>query len=170
MLFRLSDGGIIELKDDSTNLSEFFEVIRNSVSSIDLVKEYLNKSVFKKVREQLVSVLPSSLKSIQDVKNRSEIKEKLVKMSTSEQESAELCLALEDISSNFDTIFHDVIHRITFVPDRTLKYVLEFLSIPCEKRSTSMMSNLPYLLQGCPDETTLEKLVDKAFVPYVDFI
>jgi hypothetical protein len=171
MLFRLSNGSIIELNEADVALSEFFEVIHEGVTPIDLVEDFLKKSTFKKVKDILIKELSSTnIKDIQEENKRKVIFERLKEISDSQSESEQLCAAMMKIVENFDSIFHTVIHRIKFIPDDTLKLVIEFLSIQCTQRSNSMLDDLPFLMQGCPAETSISTLVVKNLQPYVEFI
>jgi hypothetical protein len=170
MLFRLSDGSVLELNDNDMKLSDFFETIHAGVTPLDLVSDFLKKSTFKKVRSILVRELPPTFSEMQDPEIRRALQEKLVAISSSNTESIQLTDALKHIVTNFDTIFHTIVHSIKFLTDNTLKLVLEFLTISCPQRSSIMMDNLPFLLQGCPPDTPISSLVVTNMQPYIAFV
>lgn len=166
MLFRLSNGDTVELSNEGVSLSEFFSSVQTSVTPIELAADYLKKPSFKKVRFILDQYLPPDIESVQGKTQRSIICNQLKNLAV----SAEIETVLNDIISNFEGIFENVVHTVKFVPDTTLKLVVEFLSIPCTKKSKEMFDDFPFLLQGLESTQKIHSIVQPCHLPYIYFM
>jgi hypothetical protein len=168
MIFRLSDGRTVQLRESDVYLSDFFTSIQEGVTPIDLVEDYLKKTTFKKVKDVLQKHLPTKLEELDDATTKQRICSQLQTIVDGTGDNV-----LTDIITNFDNIFHNVIHRIKFISDQTLILVLEFLAIECPERKADMLDKLPYLLQGCEENITMESLLTietHTYLPYIQFI
>jgi len=177
MLFRLHNGSLISLNDNLIGLSEWLESIQEDVQPMCLLAEAIKKSPYKRVKALYIhaveemfrgSVGDEELKGLSNPESKLSVELKAKFTDQPEQEMLEG--ALEYTHTNIDTIFDPVIHHIKFLKDETLTSVIEFLQIPCTRRSDDMFEGLPFLMQGCPPGTDLKTIADPSLHSYIDFI
>lgn len=180
MKFRLETGQVVTLDDDCVNLSTLLSSFLASDSDLLQVVDdlFANSMDHKKHRAEFIGVLKrvfdSELAPIEPQLRtiaipESELSSKFKSLLTPEQ--AHLTDYLEFLQIHIDDVFEPFTHRLTFLKEKTLLAVIEFLSIKSDKRSNEMFDDLPSKCKGCDlSKTQLKEIVDSDLHVYIDFI
>jgi hypothetical protein len=210
MFFRLSNGEILSLADELTDLSEFLQSIKQDTQPVWLLSEALKNSPHKPVKgkflqaweevvqspevsglfiqalstasttlapstttfmsEETIAAAESSQGGSMDTSTLKAALAAHFQVSATGDEADALMVALEFVEPRLKTIFEPMIHHLSFLSDEALRFTLDFLALPCSKRSVAMFDNLPSMIQGCPPDQDWKKILENCYHVYVDFI
>ncbi len=179
MLFRLENGALETLDDSLTDLSVFFTNIRELVNPLNTLEETLRKGPYKKIRNDFIELLKKSLAALNN--GCQDLTDEYIHQLSNPDSPLSLHLktqasdetmrnCLDFVHVNIDELLSPAIHRMKFVKDKTLLLVLEYLKIPCPRRSDTMFESLPFSYQGRDHNTDFRSLLDPCLHPYIDFI
>lgn len=176
MRFRLETGQVVTLDDECVNLSTLLDSFLASDSDLLQVVDDLFASSMghKKHRAEFISVLKrvfdSDLAPVEQQLRTIAIPES--ELSTKfKLEQAHLTDYLEFLQIHIDDVFEPFTHRLTFLKEKTLLAVIEYLTIKSGKRSNEMFDDLPSKCKGCDlSKTQLKEIVDSDLHVYMDFI
>lgn len=154
----------MECDDSKINLSDYFEAVQTSNDPKQLLFNELASVLTAEEATVITEAFPSKLSDLKLEGARDRIAEVIGKM------TSEMVRALDKLILQFHDLLQDVIHRIKFLPDKTLQAIIEFLSIRSPDRSLTMFDSLPFMVQGCLPGTKLTAIVAPTLQPYVHFI
>jgi hypothetical protein len=179
MIFRLDDNTLIDLDDSLIGLSEYFRMKHQDVQAARTVADYIHNSPYKKFKAYFIKALEDCIQgtvSAQDIESLKDVNSKLsqdmlnIFQDQFAANDADLRETLQYVRDNLETIFKPAIYNMPFLKSETMKLVIEFLQIPCTKRSTTMFDGLPFLIQGCPPDEDIKSLLESPLHVYIDFI
>lgn len=175
MWFRLHDNTIVELGDSYIDLCEFFSIIQTDINIAKIARDVLAPTVHAGVASAIGDVLQHvDMKYLADSTCKaaclSKIRESRFLDGYDSQTQMAISQGVQYLfeSKQYTEAVQSIIHRITFLTDRTLLQVINFLSIPCTTRHRNMFDVLPQQMRnnGTLDEATALQL--QAYLSFVE--
>lgn len=183
MQFRLEDGTVVTLDEALLDLCQLFSQYHAQMHVFLLLDDTLKASAYRQIRVEFVETLKRVVRRLSGSDQPSE--EQVRQLSNPDsllcqafkcevdarpvEERTNLLNCLEYVHVNVDQLLAPVIYRLSFLKDRTLLAVLDFLRLPSSRRANGMFETLPLAFQGCEPDTPLQNLVDPSLHAYVTF-
>lgn len=173
MFFRLQSKSTVYLGEECLALSEFFNDLNQKFNPRKVFTALLREAgITTSLDQSLEVLLKIDIKYLTDEKYIPEcwsvVQQQGLLESLSEQDITHVQQAVQYTLNFSNTLYHSIVHRITFLDDKTLLQVVDFLNIPCPERQADMFDSLPTLVRASGNKDTILNL--SQIRPYAAFL